>query len=58
MPMPEAPILVWFRQDLRLEDDPALAFALRTAEGRRPVLPVYLWTPVEEGEASPGTAAR
>lgn len=58
MPMPEAPILVWFRQDLRLEDNPALAFALRTAEGRRPVLPVYLWTPVEEGEASPGTAAR
>ena len=56
--MPEAPILVWFRQDLRLADNPALAFALREAEGRRPVLPLYLWTPAEEGEAAPGAAAR
>ena len=56
--MDEAPILVWFRQDLRLIANPALAFALRAAKGRRPLLPIYLWTPAEEGEAAPGAAAR
>ena len=33
-----APVLLWFRQDLRLDDNPALAAA--AADG--PVLPVYL----------------
>ncbi len=34
-----APILVWFRRDLRLADNPALTFA---AETGRPILPVYI----------------
>lgn len=45
------PVLLWFRQDLRLEDNPALA-----AVGERPVLPVFV---IEEGLARPpGGAAR
>ncbi len=33
------PIVVWFRQDLRLADNPALAAAVRSG---RPVLPLYV----------------
>ncbi|MGI9240596.1 MAG: cryptochrome/photolyase family protein [Verrucomicrobiales bacterium] len=47
--------IVWFRQDLRLRDNPALAAAIEQGE---PVVPVYLWSPGEEGEWSPGAAAR
>jgi len=47
--------IVWFRQDLRLADNPALASAI--ARGG-PVIPVYLWSPDEEGEWSPGGASR
>ncbi|MBU3970277.1 MAG: deoxyribodipyrimidine photo-lyase, partial [Alphaproteobacteria bacterium] len=32
-----APVILWFRQDLRLADNPALAAAVATG---RPVLPV------------------
>ena len=35
----EAPVIVWFRRDLRLADNPALARAARTG---RPVIPVYV----------------
>lgn len=49
--------MVWFRRDLRLADNPALFQALnRAAEG--PVLPVFIWSPEEEGAWPPGTAAR
>lgn len=34
-----SPIIVWFRRDLRLADNPALAAA---AEGGRPVIPLYI----------------
>ena len=34
-------VIMWFRQDLRLADNPALDFA-RQAEG---VLPVFIWDP-------------
>jgi deoxyribodipyrimidine photo-lyase len=44
------PAILWFRQDLRLADNPALD----ALEGR-PVLPVYL---LEEGPEAPGGAAR
>ena len=47
--------LVWFRLDLRLEDQPALAAA--AARGG-PVIPVYIWSPEEEGPAAPGGASR
>ncbi|MFT4551310.1 MAG: deoxyribodipyrimidine photo-lyase [Verrucomicrobiales bacterium] len=47
--------IVWFRQDLRLSDHPALAAAIRRGE---PVVPVYLWAPAEEGDWKPGGATR
>jgi deoxyribodipyrimidine photo-lyase len=50
-----APILLWFRQDLRLADHPALHAAL---DAGGPVIPVYLWSPEEEGAWPPGEAAR
>ncbi len=49
------PILVWFRLDLRLADNPALAAA--AARGRR-VLPAFIWAPEEEGDWPPGAASR
>jgi deoxyribodipyrimidine photo-lyase len=49
-----APALVWFRQDLRLADNPAL----RSAAARGPVIPVYIWSPEEEGGWEPGGASR
>lgn len=50
-----APALVWFRQDLRLEDNPALTAA---AARRAPVIPVYVWSPEEEGAWPAGGASR
>ena len=47
--------IVWFRQDLRLEDNPALSAA--AARGG-PVVPVYIWAPEEEGKWAPGAASR
>jgi len=46
--------IVWFRRDLRLADNPALAAAL--ADHQR-VLPVYLHAPGEEAPWSPGAAS-
>ena len=46
--------IVWFRQDLRLADNPALVAA--AAAG--PVIPVYLHTPVEDGDWPLGGASR
>ena len=51
--MPHA--LVWFRQDLRLDDNPALHAALDA--GYAPV-PVYVHAPEEEGEWAPGAASQ
>jgi deoxyribodipyrimidine photo-lyase len=47
--------LVWFRQDLRLADNPALRAAARAA---RHVIPVFIWSPEEEGAWAPGAASR
>ena len=47
--------VVWFRLDLRLRDNPALA----AAAGRGgPVVPVFVWSPGEEGDWPPGAASR
>ncbi|KAK1289812.1 Cryptochrome-2 [Acorus calamus] len=46
--------IVWFRRDLRIEDNPALAAAAR--EGS--VLPVFIWCPKEEGQFQPGRVSR
>ncbi len=47
--------IVWFRHDLRLEDQPALAAAC-LASGA--VLPLYIWAPEEDGAWAPGAASR
>ena len=49
------PIIVWFRRDLRLTDNPALAAALATG---RPVIPLFIWAPEEEAPWAPGAASR
>ena len=46
--------LVWFRNDLRLADNPALQAALDA--GYAPI-PVYIHAPEEEGDWAPGAAA-
>jgi len=45
------PVIVWFRQDLRLADNPALTAAVATGEE---VVPVYILDP----DATPGAASR
>jgi deoxyribodipyrimidine photo-lyase len=47
--------LVWFRQDLRLADNPALRAASTSAKH---VIPVFIWCPEEEGAWAPGAASR
>jgi deoxyribodipyrimidine photo-lyase len=47
--------IVWFRQDLRLRDNPALHAA---AGSKGAVIPVYIWSPEEEGDWPPGAASR
>lgn len=53
--MSNSPVVVWFRNDLRLRDNPALSAAL--AQGR-PVIPVYVWRPEAHGAWAPGAASR
>lgn len=48
------PAIVWFRNDLRLRDHPALQAALKS--GMAP-LPVYIHAPHEEGAWMPGAAS-
>jgi deoxyribodipyrimidine photo-lyase len=53
--MPAAPVtLVWFRHDLRLDDNPALA----AAAARGAIVPVFIWAPEEESPWEPGAASR
>ena len=47
--------IVWFRQDLRIADNPALTAAVDRGS---PVIPVYIHAPGEEGGWSPGAASR
>ena len=47
--------VVWFRRDLRVEDNPALAAAARTAGE---VVPAYVWAPEEDGPYYPGRVSR
>jgi deoxyribodipyrimidine photo-lyase len=47
--------LVWFLQDLRLADNPALIHACLDSDT---IIPVYLWTPEEYGGWMPGAASR
>ncbi|KVH98553.1 Cryptochrome C-terminal [Cynara cardunculus var. scolymus] len=46
--------IVWFRRDLRVEDNPALAAGVRAGQ----VIAVYIWAPEEEGHYYPGRVSR
>lgn len=46
--------ILWFRRDLRIEDNQALAAASKDAC----VLPVFIWCPSEEGQFYPGRVSR
>ncbi|UCH54214.1 MAG: deoxyribodipyrimidine photo-lyase [Pseudomonadota bacterium] len=46
--------IVWFRRDLRLADNAALAQALAVADC---VLPIYIHAPEEDGDWAPGAAS-
>jgi deoxyribodipyrimidine photo-lyase len=48
-------ILVWFRQDLRLDDNPAWAKALASGKA---VIPCYIHSPEDEGRWKAGGASR
>ena len=48
------PVLVWFRRDLRLSDNPALAWAAGTG---KPVIPVFILDE-ETGDTVAGSASR
>ena len=50
-----APSLMWFRQDLRIADNPALIAAVAK---RGPVIPVFIWSPEDEGDWKPGAATK
>ena len=47
--------IVWYRNDLRMDDQPALLFA---AAAREPVVPVFCWHPDAAGRWAPGGASR
>ena len=51
----EPPVLVWFRQDLRCTDNPALVAAAATG---RPVVPIFILDEETPGRWRPGAAGR
>ncbi len=53
--MSASPVILWFRQDLRLQDNPALHAAV--ARGG-PIIPIYIHDPAGEGDWPPGGATR
>jgi deoxyribodipyrimidine photo-lyase len=53
--MSDAPVIVWFRQDLRLGDHRALTAAI---DSGAPVLPVYLLDDISPGRWMAGAASR
>ena len=47
----QSPVILWFRRDLRLYDNPALFKAAFDEKGQeRPVIPVFIWNENEENE--------
>jgi deoxyribodipyrimidine photo-lyase len=55
MKVQQAPVVMWFRQDLRLADNPALQAACETGA---PILPVYILDDVNSGAWKMGAARR
>ena len=54
-PVKSAASILWLRQDLRLADNPALVAAVKRGD---PVIPLFIWSPDDEGEWSPGGATK
>src|SRR5579875_838416 len=50
-----APVIVWFRRDLRLKDNGAFAAAIVSG---RPIVPVYVLDDEAEGKWREGSASR
>jgi deoxyribodipyrimidine photo-lyase len=50
-----APVVLWFRRDLRLADNPAL---LAAAESGAPIVPAFVWSPDDDGAWPAGAASR
>ncbi|WPJ98020.1 deoxyribodipyrimidine photo-lyase [Coraliomargarita algicola] len=50
-----SPTLLWFRKDLRLADNSALAAAIELGA---PIVPVFIWAPEEAGAWAPGAASK
>eukprot|EP00891_Asterochloris_glomerata_P002034 jgi/Astpho2/2034/Aster-00531 len=48
-------VLLWYRRDLRIADNPALTAALNAA---KTVVPVFVFAPEEEGQFQPGRCSR
>ncbi len=53
--MPAAPTIVWFRNDLRLDDHAALCAVV---DRGGPVIPLFIWSPEDEEAWAPGGASR
>lgn len=51
----KSPIIVWFRKDLRLRDNPTLESARKAGAD---IIPVFIWNEEEGGQWSPGAASR
>lgn len=47
-------MIVWFRRDLRLSDNPALSLAIQSSQ----VIPVFIWSPEDEDSWATGSASR
>jgi deoxyribodipyrimidine photo-lyase len=47
--MPNAPLILWFRRDLRLDDHPMLSAAVATG---RPLVPVFILDPETEAQGA------
>lgn len=53
--MPEGTTILWFRQNFRLEDNLA---AVSAVQGAAQVVPLFIWSPEEEGVWPPGGASK
>ena len=53
--MQKSPTLLWFRNDLRLADNSALAAATELGS---PIIPIFIWAPEEAGNWAPGAASK
>ena len=49
----DAPVILWFRRDLRLADNPALTEAVASG---RPVMPLYVLDEAAEGRPLGGAS--